>query len=197
MWRCCLVHLLSSQGPFQANGRLLKTFLTYCLVFLIMSLSVGVWLVSVPTVNFLKRRAGSEMQQSSKQIRLRLRPDDAFKRVGTDELLIEGYMYDVVSEQQRGGCIEFVVYRDELETYFLQFLTANMGTVDSSEDTSSPLKMIVHTILRLEFYPIPLYSFNALVPFVGLASPTDCLVAIPVPPFCHVLLRPPRTQSLS
>lgn len=158
-----------------------------------MSLSVGVWLVSVPTVNFLKRRAGSEMQQTSNQIRLRLRPD-AFKRVGTDELLIEGYMYDVVSEQQQGDWIEFVVYRDELETYFLQLLTANMGTVGSSEDTSSPLKMIVHTILRLEFYLTPQYSFDALVSSVTLASRTDFRAVIPTPPFGNVPLPPPRTR---
>ncbi len=161
-----------------------------------MSLSVGVWLVSVPTVNFLKRRAGSEMQQTSNQICLRLRPD-AFKRVGTDELLIEGYMYDVVSEQQQGDWIEFVVYRDELETYFLQFLTANMGTINPSGDNSSPLKTIVHTILRLEFYLTPFYSVDALVPFMGLASQTYFLVAIPAPPFCNVPFPPPRTLSLS
>lgn len=196
MWRCCLVHLLPSQSAFQAHGQSLKIFLTYCLVFLIMSLSVGVWLVSVPTVNFLKRKAGSEMQQTSNQIRLRLRPD-AFKRVGTDELLINGYMYDVVSEQQQGDWIEFVVYRDELETFFLQFLTANTGTINPSGDDSSPLKIIVHTLLRLEFYLIPRYLFNALVPFVGLPSQTDFLVVIPTPPFCHVALPPPRTLSLS
>ncbi len=156
-----------------------------------MSLSVGVWLVSVPTVNFLKRRAGSEMQQTSNQFCLRLRPD-TFKRVGTNELLIEGHMYDVVSEQQQGDWIEFVVYRDDLETYFLQLLVANMGTVDSSGDESSPMKTIVLNILRLEFYLTPLYSLDAFAPFAGLASKIDFLAVIPKPPFCKVPLPPPR-----
>ncbi len=190
-WSFYSVHLLHSQGTLQANGRFLKKILTYCLVILIMSLSVGVWMVSVPMVNFLKRRASSEMQQTSNQLCLRLRPE-SFKRVGSDELVVEGRLYDVISEQQQGDWVKFVLYRDDLETYFLQFLMTNLGSVDSSGDDSSPLGKIIKNILHLEFYLIPLYVFDGLVPSFSIILKISFLAVLPMPPTLKVPLPPPR-----
>jgi hypothetical protein len=192
-WRYYLVHLLNSQGTLYANGPFLKTSLTYCLVILLMSLSVGGWIISVPVANFLKSRADIAMQQSANQLCLRLH-SDAFKRVGADELIVGGRLYDVVSEQKQGDWIEFVLYRDDLESYFLQFLVPNPGTADFSEDQSSPLGAIMKTILRLEFYSIPFSFFESWVPFFYALPQIHLLALLPANPILKVPLPPPQFQ---
>lgn len=131
------------------------------------------------------------MQQTSNQVCLHLRPG-MFERVGTDEIVVDGQLYDVISERQQSDWVELVVYRDDLEMYFQQFLMVNLGTVDSSGDDTSPLMTIIRNILHLEFYLTPLYRFNGIVPFLSLSPKISFLVGIPTNPTLKVPLPPPR-----